>query len=450
MNVSNRSERRAERLGDRLGDSNGLSWTGDYCTVLGKQDARISKKDRRIIRELAKTVAELATQPTENEKKQLWIDHHALKETRPLIFCDPEAAWYELIPAAELKCVGNLAKIWEFRLRQEIYWNTTIKDDRVTVDTFLVPYVSNETGRGMETKMIGEQNGGAYSWEPPLRDYKDVEKLTPRRIEVDFKKTEELVNLAKDVLGDVLEVTRVGCWWWSLGMGQDLIYLRGLEQMLLDMYDCPDGLHKLMAFLRDENLAKLDFLEENTLLSLNNASEFVGTGGYGWTDELPQPDFNRQKVKIFDMWGYCESQETVGVSPEFFDEFIFQYQLPILKRFGLNIYGCCEPIESRWHVIERTPRLRKVTVSPWSDVDIMAEYLGHDYVYCRKINPAYMSTPELDEEMARKEIRDTFTATRAKGCPTEILLRDVVTLGGNPNNAIRWTEIAREESDRIY
>ncbi len=59
-----------------------------------------------------------------------------------------------------------------------------------------------------------------------------------------------------------------------------------------------------------------------------------------------------------------------------------------------------------------------------------------------------MATPEMDEEMARKEIRDTFTATKARGCPTEILLRDVVTLGGNANNAIRWTEIAREESEK--
>ena len=399
---------------------------------------------------MAKEVAQLAAQPTENRKKQLWIDHHALKETRPLIFCEPETAWYEIIPASELRCVGKLARIWEFRLRREIYWNTKIKDDRVTVDTFSLQYVFNETERGVETKQIGGQNGGAYSWKPPLHDYKDVEKLVPKKIEVDFKKTEELVNLAKEILGDILKVTLESYWWWSLGMGMDLIFLRGLEQMLLDMHDCPDGLHKLMAFLRDENLAKLDFLEENALLSLNNRNDFTGTGGYGWTDELPQPDFNRQKVRVCDMWGFCESQETVGVSPEFFDEFIFQYQLPILERFGLNIYGCCEPLDSRWHVVKRIPRLRKVVVSPWSDVDVMAEYLGRDYVYCRKINPSYMSTPEMDEDLARKEIRDTFTATKTRGCPSEILLRDVLTLGGNANNAIRWTEIAREESKRIY
>ncbi len=450
MNVNKTSEQRPERVGDGSERANGLSWTSDYGTLTGLVETAVSDRDKGVLRELAKQVAELAAQPAEQEKKQLWTEHHGLKETRPVIFCDPENAWYEIFQAADLECAGKLARIWEMRLRQEIYWNTRIKDDRVTADTFLVPSVFSETERGLETKLVGREVGRAYSWESPLNDYSDVQKLAPRRIVVDFQKTEALVSLAGEVLGDILKVTPVGKWWWSLGMSMDVANLRGMEQMLLDMYDCADGLHELMSFLRDENMAKLDFLEENDLLSLNNGGEFEGTGGYGWTDQLPQTDCNLQKIRTHDMWGFCESQETVGVSADFFDEFIFQYQLPILERFGLNIYGCCEPLDSRWHVIQRIPRLRKVTVSPWSDAELMAENLGPDYVYSRKINPSYMATPEMDEEMARKEIIDTFTATKACGCPAEILLRDVVTLGGNANNAIRWTEIAREESEKIY
>ncbi len=49
-------------------------------------------------------------------------------------------------------------------------------------------------------------------------------------------------------------------------MTSDLIFLRGFERVLMDMYDNPAGLHKLMTFLRDENMAKLDFLEKNNLL----------------------------------------------------------------------------------------------------------------------------------------------------------------------------------------
>ena len=168
--------------------------------------------------------------------------------------------------------------------------------------------------------------------------------------------------------------------------------------------DCISSWH----FLRDENMAKLDFLEKNNLLSLNSLGDFVGTGGYGWTSELPAPGYDGSHVRLMDMWGYSESQETVSVSPGFFKEFIFPYQNSILERFGLNIYGCCEPLDRRWDVIRAIPRLRRVTVSPWSDPESMAEILSKNYVYCRKINPAYMATPVMEEEMARAELRNTF------------------------------------------
>ena len=147
--------------------------------------------------------------------------------------------------------------------------------------------------------------------------------------------------------------------------------------------------------------------------------------------------------------GFSESQESVGVSPELFAEFIFPYQNAILQRFGRNIYGCCEPLDKRWDTVREIPRLARVTVSPWSDPFCMAEKLGRDYVYVRKINPSYMATPVLSEEDARRELRETLTAAYRYGCPAEVLLRDVVTLSWNPYNAIRWTELAREEIENV-
>jgi len=219
--------------------------------------------------------------------------------------------------------------------------------------------------------------------------------------------------------------------------------------VLYDMYDNPDGLHRSMAFLRDENLAKLDFLEANGLLSLNNGGDFIGTGGYGWSDELPVSASSDKRVSTHDMWGFCESQETVGVSPKQFEEFVFAYQLPILDRFGLNIYGCCEPLDKRFDIIKWIPRLRKVTVSPWSDVEGMAERLGSDYVYTRKVNPADIAQSTIDEERIRNGLRDTLKITARHKCRVEILMRDVLTLSWNPENIIRWTQIAREESERV-
>ena len=148
------------------------------------------------------------------------------------------------------------------------------------------------------------------------------------------------------------------------------------------------------------------------------------------------------------MWGFCESQETVGVSPAFFEEFVFAYQLPILERFGLNIYGCCEPLDTRLDIVKRIPRLRKVTVSPWSNQERMAERLGSAYVYTWKVNPADIAGRTIDEEAIRSGLRQGLRATSRNKCRVEILMRDVMTLSDQPANIIRWVQIAGEEAER--
>ena len=45
---------------------------------------------------------------------------------------------------------------------------------------------------------------------------------------------------------------------------------------MMDMFDNPEGVHRLMAFLRDGHAAKIDYLECNGLLSLNNEGDYVG------------------------------------------------------------------------------------------------------------------------------------------------------------------------------
>jgi hypothetical protein len=452
MDSMQKQKLKDERLGNGLGlgDTNGLSWTCNSCRLVGEQLLIVDEADKKILQALAKSVAEISARPEQDRKRKLWEKHNDLMETPPLVFCDPELAWYEILPAAQLQCQGNLARIWEFRLRKEIYWANIIKDDRVAVPEFTVQYIFSETSRGMETHIIGGNGDGSYRWDPPISDYNKVDELQFKQIVIDYGKTDRLLELAQEVFGNILKVRLEGSYWWSFGMTLDLIFLRGFEQVLIDMYDNPKGLHKLMAFLRDENMAKLDFLENSNLLSLNSLGDYVGTGGYGWTSELPSSGYDSIHVHLNDMWGYAESQETVSVSPEFFKEYIFPYQNSVLERFGLNIYGCCEPLDRRWEVIRLIPRLRRVTVSPWSDPESMAEILGRSYVYCRKINPAYMSTSLMEEEMARAELHNTFRAAKKHGCPAEVMLRDVMTLSWNPDNAINWTRIARQEAARLY
>lgn len=408
----------------------------------------ISAGDRRILRELAKQVAELSARPIEQEKRELWYRHNALEPTRPLVFCDPENGWNEIITPNTLRCEGGLARGWEWHLRREIFWGAQMQDDKVIEPYFSVGHVYTETDWGLRETRIGGQDGGAWRWEAPLKSYDDMHQLRFPQITVDYEATEAVLRLAQETFGDILTVRLKTGWWWSFGMTQMLVYLRGLEQIMYDMVDNPDGVHALMGFLRDGHMARLDFLERHGLLFLNNDGTYVGSGGFGWTHELPQPDF-KGHVRPIDMWGFAESQETVGISPEMFEEFIFPYQLSLIERFGLNCYGCCEPLDSRWHVVEKFPRLRRVSMSPWVNVEIMAERLGNRYIFSWKPHPGVLAADTFDEELVRQKLRWGLQVLKKNDCRVEIIMKDCHTIRNDPQRVIRWVQIAKEEAESV-
>lgn len=407
---------------------------------------QFSRQETEILRGLAGSVAELAARPVESEKRKLWFAHNSLQPTRPLIFCDPENGWNEIIPEELLECRTDLARTWEMALRKDIYWGSMMGDDRVTEPFFNIPYTYEESDWGMHDVRVGGHDGGSYTWEAPLKEYDlDLPRLKFPMITVNHEATNRSLELAASIFGDLLEVRVKGVWWWTLGMTWTLITLRGLENFMTDFHLFPDGLKKLMGFLRDGHLAKLDFLERENLLALNNDGTYVGSGGFGYTTELPGKDFDGTHVRTSDLWGFAESQETVSVSPQMFEEFIFPYQLRILERFGLNCYGCCEPLDLRWHVIKKIPRLRRVSVSPWSNVATMADLLQDKYIFSRKPAPTDIAVPRPDWSRIRTELREFIRITGKNR--VEIIMKDNHTLGKNPDNARIWCSIARAESE---
>ncbi|MCK5569683.1 MAG: hypothetical protein KAJ15_08190, partial [Spirochaetes bacterium] len=203
---------------------------------------------------------------------------------------------------------------------------------------------------------------------------------------------------------------------------------------------------ELLSIISRGHMDKLNYLEKNGLLSLNNDGTYIGSGGYGFTDELPQNDFNG-RVRCCDMWGFTESQETVNVSPEMYEEFIFPCEKPIMDRFGLTCYGCCEPVDSRWDIVKRHHNLRRISCSPWADYEKMAEYLQDRYIFSMKPNPAVLAEPVINEEAIRAGLRKAFEVT--KGCVVEVMMKDNHTIGKNPENVARWCMIAGEEAEKI-
>ena len=407
--------------------------------------ASVSPADREVLRRLAARVAELAAREIEKDKAALWTAHNDLQKVRPLIFCDPEGAWREILPQESLECTGEVARGWEWHLRREIFWGEQMRDDRVIQPYFDVGHVAAVTGWGLEEKYTRTDSLGSHVWEAPVKDLGDLSLLRFPTVSLDQEATRRRLELAQEVLGDLLRVRLRGSWYWTLGLTWELIKLRGLEQMMIDMYDNPAGLHRLMAFLRDGTMAKINFLEAQGLYSLNNEGDYVGSGGFGWTRQLPAPGFDGG-VRTRDLWCLAESQETVGVSPEMFEEFVFRYQLPLVERFGLVCYGCCEPVHGRWGVIRRIPNLRRVSVSPWADRATMAENLQDRYVYSLKPHPGMLAQERFHEDQVRADARDALDKTRC--CHLELIMKDNHTIRGDPTRVTRWVRIVREEIER--
>jgi hypothetical protein len=411
-------------------------------------DLKFEKSDRDVLRQLAIQLAEIAARPIEDEKRGLWYKHNGLEPTRPIIFCDPENGWTEIIPPSSLQCQHNLARQWEMTLRKEIFWGTEMGDDYVVEPIFTVPHVHADIDWGLTETSIGGELGGttAIRWDAPVKAYEDLEKLRFPIIEVDHEMTGYLVDLAEAIFRDLLEVRVQTMWWWTLGMTMTLVFLRGLEQVLYDFILEPDLFHRLMSFLRDGTLHMLDELERQNLLSLNNDGTYVGSGGLGYSHELPQSDFEGL-VRTMDMWGFGDSQETTTISPEMFAEFIAPYQMPILKRFGLNCYGCCEPLDKRWDSVSQIPRLRRVSCSPWADWADMAEKLGGKYIFSMKPSPTDLAVDHFHEDKIREGLREALRTTR--DCRVEVIMKDNHTIRNDPQRVIRWCQIAQEEARNL-
>jgi hypothetical protein len=125
-----------------------------------------------------------------------------------------------------------------------------------------------------------------------------------------------------------------------------------------------------------------------------------------------------------------------------FGEFIFPHQLPLMERFGLNYYGCCEASEERWAYLSKIPRLRCISVAPWSNQAKCADIFGRNYVYCRKPNPSPVCMG-FNEPEIRREFRETLT--QAGSLNTVMILKDTHTVENDPARFARWVNLGREE-----
>jgi hypothetical protein len=159
----------------------------------------------------------------------------------------------------------------------------------------------------------------------------------------------------------------------------------------------------VLSFMTESIVRLLDELERTVPLCLDNRPDPEG-GCRTVTDELPASGFDGTHVRWRDKWRGSNAQGFSEVSPDMHWEFALQYQVRILDRFGLNAYGCCEPLDRKLEFVKRIPRLRRVSISPWADVRRSAEGLQGDYVFSWKPNPACVADTAFEADTVRAGI----------------------------------------------
>ena len=412
----------------------------------GAEPGPLSKEEREFLHSLAKKVLEIANNPKQEEKRNLWYRHNRLEKVRPLLLVFPEDSWTEIIEENQLTVSHPYWRQWEWYLKHLIYRDQNLPDDFVVEPDLYVNTVIKTGGWGVEVNYIRpKKEKGAYRWEPPIKEPDDIRKLTHPVIEVDQEATRKRLSAVTEVFDDILPV-RVYTQPISANLIGEAANLRGISQIMWDMYDRPGWLHQLMNFITEGILKMADYLENNNLLTLNNRNHYNDSGGIGYTSELPAPDFDGKDVRLCDLWGFGVAQEFSEVGPTQHEEFLLNYQLRILERYGLNAYGCCEPYTRKFEMLKkRVPKLRRVSVSPWCDIKVSAKELEDKYIFSWKPNPAII-VGKFDPDRIRAYIRKTLQV--AQGCVLEIILKDILTIDNDPERLKTWLKICREEIEK--
>jgi hypothetical protein len=406
-----------------------------------------SRRDRELLRTLAGRVAEVAGLPQQAEKRDLWYRHNRLQPVRPLVLVFPEDSWAEVLPADTLQLTEPFWRQQEWYLRHLLYRHEKLHDDFVIEPHLYVTKVFRGTGWGLSPGYRSPGRfKGAWQYDPPIKDPADIEKLTYPTIEYDAPATERALSAMNEMLGDLLEV-RAHCPPWHANLIGEACALRGIEQFMLDMHDRPEWVHRLMGFLAEGVYRQVQYLEAQGHLTLNNGHHYNDSGGLGYTNGLPAPGFDGERVRPADLWGFGVAQEAVGIGPAQHEEFILNYQLRMLQRYGLNAYGCCEPYDTKFAMLDKVPRLRRVSVSCWCDIERSAEACRDRWVFSWKPNPA-MVVGRFDPDRIRQHIRRTLEVTR--GCTVELVHKDTFTIDHEPARLETWARIAREEIDRLW
>jgi hypothetical protein len=408
----------------------------------------ISNADREVLRALAGDLAAIAALDVHAEKADMWARVNKLQSRRPMVWMN-EIPWHEMNVEDELtlRCVDPFCRTLEDDMRKTIYQWRHMPGDMIVNNYISCPLAIGDTGFGLEEDVEiaitdSESDVVSRKFHRQIVDPEDIEKIKNCVITHDVQTTEDRYQAMCEIFGDIMDVRKEGIKGMWFSPWDELIRWWGVQEALMDLVLRPQMVNDIISRLVDVYIDRLDQWENLNLLTPNNDNTRVGSGAYGYTDELPGSPFDPEHITAGNLWGCATAQIFSQVSPEMHWEFALRHEMRYLERWGLTYYGCCEPLDIKMDLMRKIPNLRKISMSPWVQPERSAERVGGDYVYSFKPNPAVLAEDRWRPEQARKDLVRYLEATRA--CHVEIIMKDVSTLRRQPQRLWEWEKIVME------
>jgi len=393
------------------------------------------------LRSLAGTYAAYALNDVMAQRRMKWRLNNGLRErTFPFHIEDNGAFFRDVMPP--LQCADADCHWLEWQLLFAITAYERINDDRIIPDRFVVDWAADVTGYCDELRYThaDDGHGGSFGYETskPIKDIDaDFHKLKHRRKVLQRELTEQRAELARDVFKGLLPV-EVGSVHsgYSDGFTNKAVHLMGMEELYLQMAINPEAVHRLFSFLVEENLALGQWQEDQGLLTLNNdGNQGYCSGSSQFSDEIPgRVIAPGEPVRSTDRYGYLEAQEASSISPDMFAEFLMPHFRKLAAKFKLMKFGCCEPVHAIIGHLQELNGLRKVSVTPWCDLEKLAAACNRNVIWSRKPVPLKLCGTAFDPADFRTHLQETLDI--GANHFIEFIFRDTNLLTGAMQNRL--------------
>ncbi len=409
---------------------------------------RLTSQDTQVLRRLAAELAEIAASPIHRERAQLWQRLNDLQSVRPMVWIN-EIPWHEMDVNGELTLVTEhpWARDQEQDLRRTLYQWRHLPGDMIVGDYLPCPLAVHSTDFGIIEDVDVVRTDAASDivsrhFKIQIRDAEDLAKIQMPVVTHNEVATNFRYEAMCRVYDGILPIRKVGqthIWFtpWDY-----LIRWWGIQEAMLDFVERPELVHAAVERMVDAWMVELDQFEALNALSLDCNNTRIGSGGYGYTSQLPSEPYDPSNVRPHNMWGCSNAQIFSEVSPQMHWEFALKHDLRWLARWGLTYYGCCEPLDQKIDILRQIPNLRKISVSPWCRTERVVDRVGTDYVLSRKPTPAIFAEDEWRPDRARHDL--VAFLDRARDCHVELIMKDISTVRRQPQRLWEWAAIAAE------